>query len=342
MSTHRARRLAARPDARRAMTSLQTQIEAHAFRSLLAHLGARADVQNIDMMNLAGFCRNCCAKWTLLGAQKVGYPMTYDEACEYVYGEPYGEWKKKHQKRATEAQLRAFEENRDGHARHDELDMDRATASGGGGAFTGGGLTPIDASVTASEVCCEPADALLANARGGDEACARRPGNVARVRLGVLTCSDRASAGEYEDLSGPSVIAAMREYAAVSGSFTVVDVASATAADDVDAIETALADLTSRCDLVFTTGGTGCAPRDVTPEATSRVLARQIPGIPEAIRAATSLAEPRAALSRALAGVARSGALVLNLPGAPSAAKQWLGIALPLIPRVMETLAERP
>ena len=55
MSTHRARRLAARPDARRAMTSLQTQIEAHAFRSLLAHLGARADVQNIDMMNLAGF-----------------------------------------------------------------------------------------------------------------------------------------------------------------------------------------------------------------------------------------------------------------------------------------------
>ena len=152
MSTHRARRLAARPDARRAMTSLQTQIEAHAFRSLLAHLGARADVQNIDMMNLAGFCRNCCAKWTLLGAQKVGYPMTYDEACEYVYGEPYGEWKKKHQKRATEAQLRAFEENRGGHARHDELDMDRATASGGGGAFTGGGLRPIDASVTASEV----------------------------------------------------------------------------------------------------------------------------------------------------------------------------------------------
>ena len=203
-------------------------------------------------------------------------------------------------------------------------------------------MTPIDASVTASEVCCEPADALLANARGGDEARACRPGNGARVRLGVLTCSDRASAGEYEDLSGPSVIAATREYAAVSGSFTVVDVASATAADDVDAIETALADLTSRCDLVFTTGGTGCAPRDVTPEATSRVLARQIPGIPEAIRAATSLAEPRAALSRALAGVARSGALVLNLPGAPSAAKQWLGIALPLIPRVMETLAERP
>lgn len=184
MSTHRARRLAARPDARRAMTSLQTQIEAHAFRSLLAHLGARADVQNIDMMNLAGFCRNCCAKWTLLGAQKVGYPMTYDEACEYVYGEPYGEWKKKHQKRATEAQLRAFEENRGGHARHDELDMDRATASGGGGAFTGGGLRPIDASVTASEVCCEPADALLANARGGDapywqsSCCTTRPDMV--------------------------------------------------------------------------------------------------------------------------------------------------------------------
>jgi len=324
------------------MTSLQTQIEAHAFRSLLAHLRAHPDVQNIDIMNVAGFCRNCCAKWTLLGAQKVGYPMTYDDACEYVYGEPYGAWKTKHQTKATEAQLKAFEANRRLHARHDALDMDRAKASGGGDASAGGGLTPINASAALSEVCCEPADALLACARRGDEARARPPGVVARVRLGVLTCSDRASAGEYEDVSGPTVIAATREYAAVSGSFTVVDVTSAVTADDVDAIETALADLTSRCDLVFTTGGTGCAPRDVTPEATARVLARQIPGIPEAIRAVTSLAEPRAALSRALAGVARSGALVLNLPGSPSAVKQWLGIALPLVPRVMETLAARP
>lgn len=324
------------------MTSLQTQIEAHAFRSLLAHLRAHPDVQNIDIMNVAGFCRNCCAKWTLLGAQKVGYPMTYDDACEYVYGEPYAAWKTKHQKKATEAQLEAFEANRRLHARHDALDMDRATARGGpGGASVGGGLTPIDASAALREVCCEPADALVACARRGDEA--RPPGGGgARVRLGVLTCSDRASAGEYEDVSGPTVIAATREYAAVSGSFTVVDATSAVAADDVDAIETALADLTSRCDLVFTTGGTGCAPRDVTPEATARVLARQIPGIPEAIRAVTSLAEPRAALSRALAGVARSGALVLNLPGSPSAVKQWLGIALPLVPRVMETLAQRP
>jgi len=268
--------------------------------------------------------------------------MTYDDACEYVYGEAYAAWKTKHQKKATEAQLKAFEANRRLHARHDALDMDRATASGGpGGASAGGGLTPIDASAALREVCCEPADALVACARRGDEA--RRPGGGgARVRLGVLTCSDRASAGEYEDVSGPTVIAATREYAAVSGSFTVVGVTSAVAADDVDAIETALADLTSRCDLVFTTGGTGCAPRDVTPEATARVLARQIPGIPEAIRAVTSLAEPRAALSRALAGVARSGALVLNLPGSPSAVKQWLGIALPLVPRVMETLAQRP
>jgi hypothetical protein len=96
--------------------------------------------------------------------------MTYDDACEYVYGEPYGAWKTKHQTKATEAQLKAFEANRRLHARHDGLDMDRAKASGGGDASAGGGLTPINASAALSEVCCEPADALLACARRGDEA----------------------------------------------------------------------------------------------------------------------------------------------------------------------------
>ena len=98
MSTHRARRLAARPDARRAMTSLQTQIEAHAFRSLLAHLGARADVQNIDMMNLAGFCRNCISKWYMASAEEEGVDINYEEAREAVYGMSYTEWKEKYQK----------------------------------------------------------------------------------------------------------------------------------------------------------------------------------------------------------------------------------------------------
>ena len=322
------------------MTSLQTQIEAHAFRALLAHMRARNDVQNIDLMNLAGFCRNCCAKWTLLGARTVGYPMTYDEACEYVYGEPYGDWKKKHQVKASAEQLAAFESGRRLHAKHDALEALEATPRDAVGATR---APFVSVSGALSEVCCTPAEELSSGS--GDAvaaACALRDGAAARsVRVGVLTCSDRAAAGTYADESGPLVERAVCEYAAASGALVIAETSRVVVADDVDDIEAALRDLTSRCDLVLTTGGTGCAPRDVTPEATARVLAREIPGIPEAIRAVTSIAEPRAALSRAVAGVAVAGALVVNLPGAPHAAKQCLGVCLPLFPRVLDTLAER-
>ena len=73
------------------MASLQTEIEAYAFRQLVAHLQSRTDVQNIDVMNLAGFCRNCLSKWYLKGARLNGLAIDYDDACEAVYGEPYGE-----------------------------------------------------------------------------------------------------------------------------------------------------------------------------------------------------------------------------------------------------------
>jgi molybdenum cofactor synthesis domain-containing protein len=323
------------------MTSLQTQIEAHAFRALLAHLRARNDVQNIDLMNLSGFCRNCCAKWTLLGAQKVGFPMTYDEATEYVYGEPYSEWKKKHQAKATEEQMAAFNANQHLHAKHDGLDMDKAKSSNVVvvGAAAAGGMAPI-VSGELSEVCCTPAEALIGG--GGVQSCERvaASGASGGVRVGVLTTSDRASAGVYADESGPTVVRAITEYANASGAFTITDVHTALVPDDEAAVEAALRDLSSKCNLVLTTGGTGCAPRDITPEATSRVISRHIPGLPEAIRAATSIVEPRAALSRALAGVADSGALILNLPGAPAAAKQCLAVALPLLPRLLQTLNE--
>jgi hypothetical protein len=76
----------------------QTELEAAAFRRLLAHLDERKDVQNIDLMNLAGFCRNCLSKWYLAAAEEKGVPMDYDAAREYVYGMPYDEWKQKYQK----------------------------------------------------------------------------------------------------------------------------------------------------------------------------------------------------------------------------------------------------
>ena len=76
----------------------QTELEAAAFRRLLAHLQERKDVQNIDLMNLAGFCRNCLSKWYLAAAEEKGVEMDYDAAREYVYAMPYSEWKDKYQK----------------------------------------------------------------------------------------------------------------------------------------------------------------------------------------------------------------------------------------------------
>lgn len=76
----------------------QTELEAAAFRRLVAHLQERKDVQNIDLMELAGFCRNCLSKWYLAAADQQGVEMDYDAAREYVYGIPYEEWKQKYQK----------------------------------------------------------------------------------------------------------------------------------------------------------------------------------------------------------------------------------------------------
>lgn len=88
----------------------RTEIEAAAFRRLVAHLRARTDVQNIDLMILAGFCRNCLADWTKEAADERGIALTKDEARETVYGMPYAEWKKKHYREATPEQLAAFEQ----------------------------------------------------------------------------------------------------------------------------------------------------------------------------------------------------------------------------------------
>jgi hypothetical protein len=76
----------------------QIELEAAAFRRLLEHLQDNTDVQNIDLMNLAGFCRNCLSKWYLAAAEEKGVEMDYDKAREYVYGMPYSEWKDKYQK----------------------------------------------------------------------------------------------------------------------------------------------------------------------------------------------------------------------------------------------------
>ncbi len=94
----------------------RTELEAAAFRGLIQHLQKRTDVQNIDLMNLGGFCRNCLAKWYLAAAQDQGVQLTYDQALEAVYGMPAAEWKKKFQKKASDEQLKTFESTKPLHS----------------------------------------------------------------------------------------------------------------------------------------------------------------------------------------------------------------------------------
>jgi len=93
----------------------RTELEAAAFRRLLEHLRERTDVQNIDLMNLAGFCRNCLSNWLKDAADARGVALSKDESREYVYGMPYEEWKQRHQKEASPAQMKSFEESKPKH-----------------------------------------------------------------------------------------------------------------------------------------------------------------------------------------------------------------------------------
>lgn len=84
------------------------ELEAAVFRKLLQHLGERTDVQNIELMNLAGFCRNCLSKWYVAAAEEAGVPVDYEKAREMVYGMPYSEWKDRYQTQASAEQLEKF------------------------------------------------------------------------------------------------------------------------------------------------------------------------------------------------------------------------------------------
>jgi hypothetical protein len=89
----------------------RTLLEAAAFRRLVAHLDERKDVQNIDLMNLAGFCRNCLSKWYLAAAEERGVELDYEQARALIYGMPYAEWKSKYQKEASSEQLSEFQKS---------------------------------------------------------------------------------------------------------------------------------------------------------------------------------------------------------------------------------------
>jgi molybdenum cofactor synthesis domain-containing protein len=152
------------------------------------------------------------------------------------------------------------------------------------------------------------------------------------IRAGVITVSTKGARGERADESGP----AMREALVAAGH----SVAHETLVpDDVEAIATAiLAAVRAHSNVVLTTGGTGLSPNDVTPEATRRVIDREIPGIAEALRARSLEKTAHAMLSRGVAG-AIGATLVVNLPGSPRAVRESLEILLPVLPHAIELLA---
>lgn len=155
------------------------------------------------------------------------------------------------------------------------------------------------------------------------------------IRLGILTVSDRAARGEAQDRSGPLIAETMvRELA-------VQIVVQAVVPDERSSIESVLVQWSDggQVDLVLTTGGTGFAPRDVTPEATLAVVDRSAPGFAEAMRAASLVVTPHAMLSRAAAGI-RQGTLIINLPGSPKAVSENLAVIMPALAHAVELLQQ--
>lgn len=155
-------------------------------------------------------------------------------------------------------------------------------------------------------------------------------------RAAVITVSDRCARGERQDEGGPLVAGLLRD-----AGYEVV--LTAIVPDEQKDIEAALIEAadSGAAELIVTTGGTGFAPRDVTPEATKAVCEKMTPGIPEAMRAASMKITPRGMLSRAEAGI-RKKSLILNLPGSPKAARENLEAVIGAIDHGLQMLGGRP
>ena len=152
------------------------------------------------------------------------------------------------------------------------------------------------------------------------------------MNVGILTLSDKGARGEREDTSGGAIRELLAPLGATVRRYDVLP-------DDLEGIAAALTEWADAgdLDLIVTTGGTGLAPRDVTPEATLRVVERPAPGLAELMRAEGLRHTPMAALSRAVAGV-RGRTLIVNLPGSEKGVRENLTVLLPVLPHAIETL----
>lgn len=152
------------------------------------------------------------------------------------------------------------------------------------------------------------------------------------IKTAILTISDKGSQGEREDKSGPVIMEMLKEFNAEKQYYNIIP-------DEIVEIKDELIKLTDKedVDLVLTTGGTGFAPRDVTPEATRAIMEKDAPGIAELIRMETINITKKAALSRAVS-VIRNDTLIINLPGSPKAVRECLEAAKEVIPHGIEIL----
>lgn len=152
------------------------------------------------------------------------------------------------------------------------------------------------------------------------------------VKIGVLTASDRASRGIYEDISGVAIKETLREYLK-----TPFEIEYRCVEDTQSIIEQTLIELCKICSLVVTTGGTGPAPRDVTPEATEAVCQKMMPGFGELMREVSLKYVPTAILSRQSAGI-RDNSLIINLPGKPKSIRECLDAVFPAVPYCLDLI----
>lgn len=335
-------------------------LEAGAYRQLCEHLKQRSEeVQNIDLMTISGFCRNCLAKWLVLEARRLSDELKtsnsvsndevnstiraldalgYDEAADYVYGMHYGDWKKRYAKQATDSVIGKYNASKAIHATHDKELLATKAEKPENPAPNKDASNPT----LLSNVCCQDPElvvpkptAPIKNTRKMVQQLPPPPSSTTKFKLSILTISDRASSGQYEtgDLSGPAVAQSVASVAKGMGDIIEYELMKTEIVpDNVEEIQLKLKEWSSgdaAVDLILTTGGTGFARRDVTPEATRGVLDEECHGLMSYVASECSKFQPLSTLSRGTAGVVRR-TLIANLPGNPKGVGEILPLLLPL------------
>jgi molybdenum cofactor synthesis domain-containing protein len=302
----------------------------------------------------------------------------YDEAAQLIYGMHYSEWKTRYQKKATPEKLAAYDASQPIHAQHDKNKLAKRVEEGVSVTTSStASMTPAVAAATAttantllSNVCCQdveekavtsaktmspPTTSTAATTKTSVAATsvANLPMTFTTpITVAVVTVSDRASQGVYEDLSGPAVRQTLQQL--VHSNNNLIFVPTKIVPDNVTDIVSTLTELanhsTHKVDVILTTGGTGVSPRDVTPEATRQVLTTECSSLMQYVTTqCATLYNPLASLTRGTAGIIKSNAnnsnkddqhyvMVCNLPGNPKAVQEILPLLWPLLLHAVQDL----